>query len=468
MTIESTSPARVEALRRLCGGAVHLPGDPGYDEARMPWNLAVDQRPAAVVYPGDADEVSDVVLAAAKLGLRVAPQGTGHNAGPLGDLSAAVVLRTSAMREVTIDTERRIARVGAGALWQDVVEPAAEHGLAALHGSSPDVGVVGYSLGGGIGWYARQLGMATNSITAVELVLGDGTQVRADRDTNPELFWAVRGSGGSFGVVTALEFRLYPITTAYAGHLMWDQRDAGEVLRRWVEWTAQAPDSVTTSFRMLNLPDMPELPEFLRGRKLAAINGAVLEEDNVAEQILAPLRELRPEIDTFARVPAAGLSRLHMDPEGPTPGVSGNATLASFPEEAIEAYLAHTGPESGSSLLAAELRQLGGALSRPAEGAGALPMLEGRFLLFAVAVAATPELGAKGHADATALVEALAPYASTRHYLNFSEAPVDVRQAFPDDRWQQLKGVRSAVDPGGVILANHPVPRLYEDGRPTA
>jgi len=390
MTIETSAtagttsplPLRAESLRGLCGGAVQLPGDPGYDEARMPWNVAFDQRPAAVAYPANADEVGEVVRAAAAAGLRVAPQGTGHNAGPLGDLSESVLLRTSAMTGVEVDAERRVARVGAGVLWLDVVEAAAEHGLAALHGSSPDVGVVGYSLGGGVGWYARQLGMSTNSVVGVDLVLGDGSRLRADADTNPDVFWAVRGGGGSFGIVTSMELRLFDISTAYAGMLLWDQAHAERVLRTWADWAVDAPDCVTTSFRMLNLPPMPELPEFLRGRQLVVIDGAVLADDDRAREILADLRALQPEMDTFARVPASSLVRLHMDPEGPTPGVSASTLLAGLPEPAIESFLALTGRGSGSTLLAAELRQLGGALGRPAEGAGALPMLDGRFILF--------------------------------------------------------------------------------------
>src|SRR4051812_45173338 len=208
--IDAVSNGKAFLLRGLCAGAVHLPGDPGYDEARMPWNVAVDQRPAAVAYPACADEVSDIVRSAVASGLRVAPRGTGHNAGPLGPLDDTVLLRTSAMTDVEIDAERLVARIGAGALWADVVEAAAPYGLAALHGSSPDVGVVGYSLGGGIGWYARQLGMATNSILGVDLVLGDGTRIHADADTNPDVFWAVRGGGGNFGIVTELEMRLFP------------------------------------------------------------------------------------------------------------------------------------------------------------------------------------------------------------------------------------------------------------------
>jgi FAD/FMN-containing dehydrogenase len=466
-TTSTTLDTRAASLRGLCAGAIHLPGGPGYDEARMPWNVAVDQRPAAVAYPGSAEEVSAVVRAAAAVGLRVAPQGTGHNAGPLGSLEDVVLLRTSAMTAVTIDAERQIARVEAGALWLDAVEPAAGAGLAALHGSSPDVGIVGYSLGGGLGWYARKLGLATNSITAVELVIGDGSLIRADEENHPELFWALRGGGGSFGVVTALEFRLYPIETAYGGMLAWDQKHAEKVLRRWAEWSVDAPDEVTTSFRLLNVPPMPDIPEQFRGRQLVVIDGAVLDTDERAAEILAPLRELEPEIDMFGRMPAAGLVRIHMDPEGPTPATSATSMLDALPEEAIKKFVATAGPESGSSLLLAELRQLGGALSRPHPGAGALPRLEGQFILFAAAIAATPELEEQGYADAVALNEAMKPFASDRNYLNFAEKPVDVSSGYDAETWRKLAGIRSAVDPKGVFLANHPVPRLYENGQPT-
>jgi FAD/FMN-containing dehydrogenase len=214
---------------------VHLPGDASYDGARMPWNVAVDQRPAAVAYPRNADEVSAVVRAAAEAGLRVAPQSTGHNAGPLAarGLDDVVVLRTSDMNLAIADPEAGIVRVEGGAIWEPAVQAAAAYDRAVLHGSSPDVGIAGYTLGGGIGWYARTHGLATNSLTAVELVIGDGTQVRASADENPALFWALRGGGGSFGVVTALELRTFPISSAYAGMMIWDISHAESVLREW-------------------------------------------------------------------------------------------------------------------------------------------------------------------------------------------------------------------------------------------
>src|SRR3712207_610811 len=260
----STVTAAAESLRGLLDGAVHLPGDPGYDEARLPWNLAVDQRPAAVALPRSTDEVVTIVKAAAAAGLRVAPQGTGHNAGPLGPLADVVLLRTSRMRATTVDPVRGRVRVQAGALWEDAVAAAAEHGVTVLHGSSPDVGVVGYSLGGGMGWYARALGLQTNSVTGAEVVTADGTVLRADADRHPELFWALRGGGGNLGIVTELEFRTFPFDTAYAGMLVWDWQHALTVLDRWARWAVDAPDEVTTSFRLMQLPPLPDIPEPLQ------------------------------------------------------------------------------------------------------------------------------------------------------------------------------------------------------------
>ncbi len=457
------------ALAGLCEGRVHLCGDPSYDHVRTPWNLAVDQRPAAVVLPESAREVSQVVRAAASAGLRVAPQSTGHNAGPLAahGLDDVVLMRLSRMTGVCVDPARGIVRVEGGTEWLPAVEAAHEHGGAVLHGSSPDVGIAGYSLGGGMGWFARKLGLATNSLTAVEVVVGDGSLVRADATTNAPLFWAVRGGGGSFGVVTALEFRMYPIRSAYAGMLVWDIAHTERVLRAWSAWAPGAPDEVTTSFRVLRVPPLPELPEPIRGRSLVVVDGAVLDSDEPARRLLAPLRALAPELDTFDRAPARSLVRLHMDPEGGAPVVSDTAMLAGLPDDGVDTFVEAVGPDSRTSLLMAELRQLGGQLGRPQQGAGALTHLEGAFAAFGGAMAATPEMGAQGHVDALSFTSALAPYANGRQYLNFAENPVDPRAGYAESAWVQLTGIRSAVDPDGVFAANHPVPRLYEGGRPT-
>lgn len=449
------------ALQRTVAATVHVPGDATYDAARMPWNVAVNQQPAAVAVPSSPEQVVEVIRQAARLGLRVAPQSTGHGAAPLAQhgLDDVVLLRTSELTSVLVDPERQVVRVGGGAQWEDVVAAAAQHGLAALHGSSPDVGVAGYALGGGISWYARKHGLATNSVVAVEIVTAEGRLVRADAKHRRELFWALRGGGGNFGVVTALELRLFPIADAYAGMMIWDLQHAEPVVRRWATWSAAAPDEVTTSLRAMRFPPMPELPDFLRGRQLVVIDGAVLGDDEFGAAQVDALRALGPEMDTFGRMPAAALSRLHMDPEGPTPAVGGSTMLERLDDQAVTAFLEAFGAGAETPLLSAELRQLGGALGRPAPHAGALSQVDAAYVAFFVAIAATPEMAARGEAGIGAGVAALAPWSNGRSFLNFAESLVDPRTGYSEDAWTRLREVRRTVDPDGMFVANHEVPR---------
>jgi FAD/FMN-containing dehydrogenase len=454
----SAADPRAESLRGLCGGAVHLPGDPAYDLARSPWNLQVEDYPAAVAYPAFPEEVGDVLRAATAAGLHVAPQGTGHGAPPLeGRLTDAVLLRTSAMTDLHVDAERRTVRAGAGVLWGDLAEAAGQHGLATRHPSSPDVGVVGYSLGGGIGWYARRLGLQCNAVTAVELVLADGTFLRATADDDAELFWALRGGAAPLGVVTALEFDVFPLETVVAGFLAWDWTAVERVLPCWVDWCSEAPDEATTAFRLLGVPDVEWVPAELLGRRLAVIDGAVLGADEQAEKVLGPLRALTPEIDTVERVPAASLVRLHLEPEGPTPGYASSMLLADLPAAAIDAVIAAAGPQSGTRLTVTELRQLGGSLARPAEGGGALSSLDGSFLALGLGLDGNPLMWPQLRDDAARFLTALEPWASGRQYLPMLDKHTDTRKAFPPGVHARLSAVRAAVDPDGLFVAQHQV-----------
>jgi FAD/FMN-containing dehydrogenase len=450
--------SRAEGLRGLCGGSVHLPGDPAYDLARSAWNLQVSNHPAAVAYPAFPDEVAEVLRAAAVAGLAVAPQGTGHGAPPLeGRLAEAVLVRTSAMAELTVDPVRRTARVGAGVLWGDLADAAGRHGLAALHPSSPDVGVVGFSLGGGIGWYAREHGLQCNAVTAVELVLADGTFVRATADDDTDLFWALRGGAAPLGVITALEFDLFPLDTVMAGFMAWDGALAETVLPAWVAWCADAPEAATTAFRLLDVPDYPLLPAQLRGRRIALVDGAVLGTDGFAAEVLAPLRALKPEFDTIARVPAASLVRLHLDPEGPTPAYASSTLVRELPDAAICAVLEAAGPGL-PGLAVAELRQLGGALGRPAPAAGALDHLDGAFLALGLGLEGAPDDWAEQRAATARYLGALEPWASGRHYLPMNDAPTDTRKAFGPEVHARLSAIRRAADPAGLFIDPHPAP----------
>lgn len=446
------------ALRGLCGGDVHLPGDPGYDAARTPWNVSVDLRPAAVAVPRSAQDVVDVVRAARSAGLRVAPMSTGHAAAPLaGRVEDAVLLRLHGLTGVAVDAERRVARVLGGTIWQDVVEAAAPHGLAALHGSSPDVAVTGYTLGGGLSWFGRSHGLACHHVVAIEVVTSDGVLRRVDATHDEDLFWALRGGGGGFGVVTAIEIALLAVADVHAGLMLWPGQMASEVTHAWARWTRRLPVTVTSSLRLLSFPAMPELPPFLSGRQVVVMDAVLQEDDHSARLLLQPLRDLAPEMDTFGRVPAGTLTRLHMDPEGPTPSAGGHVLVDSLPPAAVDAFVAAAGPGSGTSLLAAELRHLGGALGRSPRGAGALGHLRGEYAAFFVGIAATPEMGAAAAADAARAVAALEPWSRGRVFPNFAEEGTELPHAHRRRDWARLRKVAAAVDPDGLLVANHPV-----------
>jgi hypothetical protein len=456
--VTDTSPAPPlvpgrDGLRRLCGGAVYLPGDDGYDDARRPWNLGVDERPAAVAYPAFSDEVADVLRAAAALGLRVLPQGTGHGAmsvqGPLDDV---VLLRTAALTERHVDAARRTARVGAGVRWGDAVRAAGAVGLAGRHMSSPDVGVVGSSLGGGLSFYARRHGLQCSALTAVEVVLADGTLVRATDTSDADLLWAARGGGGGFGVVTAVEFDLLPITSVFAGMLVWDWQRTGEVLTAWGRWAATAPESVTTVLRVIRTPDDPALPVGVRGRRLVVVDGAVLDDPDAAADLLRPLRDLRPELDTFAVVPAPSLADLHLEGSGPAAAYASSLLLDDLPEAAVEAVMDTAGPGSGSALAVLEIRQLGGALARPAARPGALERLDGAFILLGLGIDPDVDRWADQRDQARRVLDALAPWALPQRYLPMAEDETDASRGWGPHALRRLRAVREAVDPDGRFV----------------
>ncbi|HSD76737.1 MAG TPA: FAD-binding oxidoreductase, partial [Solirubrobacteraceae bacterium] len=414
----------------------------------------------AVALPESAEDVMAVVRMARERGLRVAAQGTGHNAGPLGaDLERTILVRTERMKGVIVDPAGRRARVQAGATWGDVVAAVSEHGLTALSGSSHDVGVVGYLLGGGMSWMARKHGLGVNHVHAIEVVTADGHLVRADHDHEPDLFWALRGGSGNFGVVTAVEIGLFDVQTAYAGMLVWPAERAAEVLKAWVRWSETAPEEITTSARLMNLPPIPDIPEPFRGRSLVVIDGAYTGDEAGAVQALRPLRELAPEVDTFATIPTAALIEIHMDPPEPVPGIGDGAMLGRLDDAAIDAFVAAAGPGSGSPLLLAELRHAGGAAGRAPQGHGATGALDGAYVFFAAGMAVAPELAEAIAAHLPKVKAAIAPWMAGREYWNFTErAGADAAGFFEPEVYARLRRVKAAYDAADRFRGNHPIP----------
>src|SRR3954466_10216354 len=448
----------VDALREQLQGDYVTPEDASWDEARLAWNLAVDQVPAAVAIPETADDIVEVVRFARANGLRVAGQSTGHNAHPLAEgLESTVLVKTHRMRAVQIDAGARVARVEPGTLWMDVTDPAAEHGLAPLAGSSPDVGVAGYVLGGGISWLARKYGLATNSVVGIELVNADGDVVRASAGENPDLFWALRGGGGSFGIVTAIELELFPVKELYAGWLIFPMERAEEVLNAWRDWVDTVPDEVTSIGRLLQIPPLPDIPAPLRGRRLVVVEAAMIMDEAQASKLLKPLRKLGPEMDTFATVPATELQELHMDPPQPVPGRGDHMLLRDLTRAGIENVVEVAGAKSTSPLLSIEFRHLGGALGRVDPDSGATASLDRAVAMFAVGMAMDPVMSAAVRAYLPVVKQALARYDSGREYLNFAEHRTDPRRLWPAETYNRLRQVKGEHDPLDIFRANHQI-----------
>ena len=437
--------------------AILMPGDPGWDDARRAWNLAVDQHPAAVAEPRSVQDVADVVRFARQHGLRVAAQGTGHNAAPLGLLADTILVKTTAMRQVSVDPAARIARAEAGAVWLDVAEAAAPHGLAALAGSAPNVGVVGYTIGGGMSWLGRAYGLAANNVEAIEVVTADGRLVRADACTEPDLFWALRGGGGSFGVVTEIELRLFPITEVYAGLLWWPADAALPVLQTWRELTqGDLPDEFTSAARLVNFPMIPDIPEHLRGRSFVIVTVIHLGTPAEADALLAPLRALEPLTDTVQIIPANALGHVHVDPEQPIASVGDGLMLASLPAEAIETLVHVAGPDT--LLLAAELIHVGGEMKRARPAGGALPAIDADYALFATGLATCPQAVPAVARSVAAAQTAMRPWAARQMYLNLACTSRDPASFWSAEAYDRLRRIKAAVDPDNLIRSNHPVP----------
>lgn len=404
-------------------------------------------------------DVIAVVDYAREHGLRIAPQATGHNAGPLVSPEATILVNVRELGDVHIDPVAQRVRVGAGVKWEKVAPQLSEFGLAGLHGSSPAVGIAGYPLGGGMGWPARKYGLQTNSVTAIELVTADGRLVRADAEHESELFWALRGGGGNFGVVTAIEFAVYPVEDLYAGVMFFPFERAAGVVHAWAGLLPSMPDEMMTWASLLHFPDLPIVPEPVRGGSFAVVFGAFLGGADEGRRLLAPVRDVGPVVDTFAVVPPIALLEMAMDQPDPLPFHSAHQLLGELPPAGIDDLLAAAGPgsASGTSLTLLQLRHMGGALARPAPGVGARATMPGEVCMLALGVVVDEESAALVERSLGAVRRAVRPYRAGL-YPNFVDEPADASAFFDADTWARLRRAKALYDPGDPFRGNHHVP----------
>ncbi|WP_101949124.1 FAD-binding oxidoreductase [Mycobacterium sp. 3519A] len=447
-----------DALAAAVAGQVLLPGDAGYDDERAVFNLNHELAPAVIVVAQNTSDVQAAVTFAAAQHRPVLVKTTGHQI--VGTARGAVLITTHRMSEVTIDTVRRTARVGAGTIWADVVQKAAEVGLAPLNGSNPTVGVIGYTLGGGLSpTLGRSHGYAADHVRAVDLVTADGELRHIDADSDLELFWALRGGKGNFGVVTALEFDLFAVPRLYGGALYFPGERMADVLRVWTAWHPTTPETMISSFAALRLPPLPEIPEPLRDAFTVSLRIAYTGTVEDGERMIAPLRAIGPAVlDTVADMPYADVASIHSEPTDPLPYYERSITLREFPEKAQDKLVDLVGADSDTTLWIAELRALGGAWDRQPAVPNAVATRGLPYVLLGVEVGPLSEEQRLKESIA-GLLDGMAPWQGDRRVVNnlAPEEAADAIAIYGPQRYARLAAVKKTYDPTNMFRLNHNV-----------
>ena len=441
-------------LRHRLRGYVYDPGEPEYDEACTLFNARIERRPRHVVRCSRPHHVAAALEYAHLRNLRVAVRAGGHSVAGLSLVDDGIVIDVRGMREICVDPERRVVRAGAGLTWGELDEATQAHGLATVGGRVSSTGVAGLALGGGSGWLERKHGLACDNMLAVELVTATGAEVRASADEHPELFWALRGGGGNFGVVTAIEFALHPVGPSVLGGLLLHPADRGrELLRLFRDVMHDAPDELSLAFVYLTAPDEDEIPAELRGRPAVAIAGMHAGPIEDAERALAPIREYGPPVlDAFAPVGYAEFQRSIDDPPGYRNWWTAEY-LDDLTDEAIEAVasLSEQLPAGPAQIF---IPAWGGAVARVPEDATPLAKRDARFVVHPLLLWEDAAEDDRMIAFGRRYREVLAPHRNGGTYLNFlgDEGADRVRAAYGPNH-DRLVRVKAGWDPDNVFRA---------------
>lgn len=456
--------AAIPSVERMTSSSIDTrlaePGHPDYDDATAAFNLHPRVTPAKAVVARSVGEVVAAVRAATAEGRRVSVISTGHSIATAQPLDGAVLVRTALDEPVVIDPDAQTATIPAGALWADVVAAAAQHGLAAPHGSSGTVGAIGYLLRGGISFYGREIGVASNSVLSITLVRADGAIVVTSATQHAELFWALRGGGGGFGIVTSVTVRLRPMWKVLTGITFWDAEHAEELLNLWTSWSATAPPAVSSSFRILRLPPLPGVPDAIAGRVVVAVDGAVTVRDpymlssrtQVMHDLLDPLRAVAaPLVDDWDLRDPALLPMTHMDPADPIPYVGDHLLVGELDSDDVARIIETVGVGSTSAVTSVELRQLGGAFAERDSAGGAFNHTRAAFAILAVGAVGGPLTADLQHDTMARLRAALAHRDTGFTAPTFVESATQPSRTFDDGARAEVDAVRARVDPDGVF-----------------
>lgn len=370
--------ARVAELAGRVRGPVLVPDQAGYEEELSGFQAGYRHQPAVVVGAESAEDVQAAVRFAVSQNMAVAVQSTGH--GVTVPDEGGVVISTKRMQEVTVDPESRSARIEAGARWEQVVLAAEPHGLVPPSGSAGHVGVAGYTLAGGIGLLARKFGYAADHVRALAVVTADGELRRVTADSDPDLFWALRGARDNFGVVTSLEITLQPVPRIYGGGVFFGSEHAEEVFAYFREWTAQVPETMTSSVGMIGYPLIPVFPEPLRGRHVVHVRFAATDL-KTGPELVRPWLEVAPTLlEHLGELPYGESGSIYREPNFAHYYDGNSVLLSELTPEALDAVRELAGAEAPVSCIV-DLRHLGGALSRVPDVPNAVSFREAQYIL---------------------------------------------------------------------------------------
>jgi FAD/FMN-containing dehydrogenase len=427
-----------------------LAEDNRYDEARSAWNLSVDQRPAAILFAGNEADISQGLIYAADHNLDVAVQSTGH--GVIKPADNCLLILTSQLNEIQIDTSTQTAYIGAGAKWGQVLERTQQNGFAPLLGSSPDVGVAGYTLGGGMGWLARKYGLAADSVQYFDVVTADGELLRASATENSDLFWGLKGGGGSLGIVTGMEIRLYPLTSVYGGNLIYPIEIVKEVFENYRDWIVYAPDELTSSIVIMNFPRLTEIPEALRGKSTVMVRGCYCGSIEQGESLFDVWRKWHsPMIDDFKAMPFSQVASISNDPVDPVAGFSTGAWIRELSDEAVRILIQYgVGNDGNSPIAVTEVHHAGGAIARVNPDLTAYSHRNEQHILQIVGLTPTVEARQYLQQYLHQFKTDLAPHFTGNVYMNFLEGDESrerIQDAYSTEAFQRLKEIKRKYDP---------------------
>ncbi len=438
-------------------GRVIRPGEDDYDEQRLSWQRRFDPRPALIVEAAGPEDVQAAIRYARDADLPLAVQATGH--GTVVAADDALLLKTGALNSVAVDPRTATARVGAGALWADVIA-ATPDGLAPLSGTSATVAVGGYTIGGGAGWLSRAYGFAADSLLSAEVITAEGELVTASAEENPDLFWALRGGGGNFGVVTELEFQLHPAERLYGGMMMFDAENAHATLARYREWAQTEPDESNSAVVVMNMPPIPQVPEPVRGKRVLAVRAIYLGGADAGARALAPLLEAAgtPLLGGMQEMRYADTATLL----GPAPPPSVAEVRFALFDDVVDEVLDEVA-DPVRAMTAVELRHWGGAMASPPDGAGPIGH---RDVPFSVAVNALVPERVQLAATRTAaddLMRRLRPHSTGGSFLNFLGDAAETATAYTDADYTRLAEIKAVYDPDNVFSRGHVIPPATGD-----